>query len=300
MTPTQLHQFLTIAEAGSLGRAARQLNISEPALSKRLKSLELSLGVPLMERTSRGMTPTAFGTCLAHHAQIIRGQFDRARENIAVMKDGKNGRLSIGFSPSFGPSIVADAVFAFAKKRPNVQITTREGLASDLMPLLLRSDIDLAVMTLDQRIPKDECSQVHLGTDPAYVIARPSHPLAGRKKIPVADILKFPWLMPHPGDRLRAWLESKLVAMKLGAPIPDIEFDSLSFARRMLAERDLLAFLPAAAMRSDLAERKLVRIAIPELRWERAVGIVHRQTLQSPLAAAMIETLKLSAKVQST
>lgn len=296
ITPTQLHQFLAILDEGSLGRAARHLNISEPALSKRLKDLESHLDVKLMDRTSRGMSPTPFGICLAHHARVIRGEFDRAIDNIAALKGGGKGRLSIGFSPSFGPSLVADAIAALCRKAPDIQISSYEGVVNNLMPLLLRGEIDLAVMTLDQQVSESEITKTRLGTDPTLVLARPEHPLAGRKKVRAAELLDFPWLMSRPGDRLRAWMEQRLDELGLPCPKPAVEFNSVAFARRMLADRDLLAFLPSTVMHEDLANRSFVQIPVPELRWERVIGIAHRRVVLSPLAQAMIQELKLASK----
>ena len=296
MTPTQLQQFLAILDSGSLGQAARRLNISEPALSKRLKELEISVGVPLMERTPRGMTPTPFGACLEHHARIIRGEFDRARENIAVIKEGREGRLSIGFSPSFGPGIVADAMVAFLKRRPGVQVVTHEYLAHELTARLLRSEIDLSVMTLEQRIPHNEFVQIRLATDTVMLIARAEHPLAKRKRVRLGELQEFPWLLAKPGDRLRGWLEQQLSHHRIKLPAPGIEFDSVSFAQRMLSERDYLTFLPSTIMHDGLRDNRFVPIAVPELRWQRTVGIMHRRTHQSPLAMAMIQALKVSGK----
>ena len=92
----QLRYFLATVESRSFGKAAEKLHVTQPALSKAVRRLELSLGVRLLDRLPRGVSPTIYGEALAAHADLIEGEIARARDAIFALKDGNTGRVVVG------------------------------------------------------------------------------------------------------------------------------------------------------------------------------------------------------------
>ena len=100
MNLRQLKYFLATVENKSFGRAAEQLHVTQPALSKAVSQLELSLGVKLLDRLPRGISPTIFGESLAAHAKLISVESDRAKDAILALKEGNTGRVIVGAGSS--------------------------------------------------------------------------------------------------------------------------------------------------------------------------------------------------------
>jgi DNA-binding transcriptional LysR family regulator len=293
MTPTQLKQLLAIYEQGSLGRAAQRLRISEPALSKSLKALEDELGVPLMDRGPRGMSPTVFGEALAGHARVIREEFEQALRHIAELRGMGRGFVSVGAAPSFTASLLPAACARLLVRHPQIHVTVSEGLLDTLVPKLLRSEFDFLLVTLREEPLAPELAQTPLRIDPTAVLARANHPLAGRANLKLEDLLDSPWVLPRPPDRLRAWIDQRFVAAGLRTPTTAIDFGSVNFARAALMSADVLTFLPLELFADELSRGEVVVVRASGTRWDRTVGVTYRKRNSlTPAARALIQEIR--------
>jgi DNA-binding transcriptional LysR family regulator len=261
-------------------------------LSKSLRSLEREFKVRLMERGPKGMTATVFGESLAAHARVIRSEFSRAAEEMDELRGVGRRRVAIGVTHSFASALVPAAVTALLRKRPEMRVSVTQGLFQSLIPMLLRGDLDLVVMTLHARSPASDLAQIVLRADRSAVMVQAGHPLARRKRLAIADLLAYPLLMTKPGDRSRVFAEERFAAAGLKCD-PCVEFDSVTFAREMLLKTDMVTFLPVEVFRPDLDAGTIVILPVRDLDWLRPVGILHgKRTLLSRDALALIGELK--------
>src|SRR5688572_24561658 len=124
----RINAFLAIAEAGSFTAAAKALNITQPALTKTLRSLETDLGAALLKRGARGSTLTSAGATLLAQATTMRRAWRSAREEIRALASGQMERLRIGAGPAYHPQIVPGLICALRQEFPATRIEMDTGV----------------------------------------------------------------------------------------------------------------------------------------------------------------------------
>ncbi|WP_162527301.1 LysR family transcriptional regulator [Sphingomonas solaris] len=144
---SQLKALNTIARVGSIQRAARELAISQPALSKSIRTLELEFGVPLLRRSAKGVSLTEFGQAAVKRSQTIHKEMDRLSDEICWLKNERNGRLSIGITPLCSGPVLADAVAHMQHDHPGVDISLTESRSNQILGGLRDGLFDLGLVT---------------------------------------------------------------------------------------------------------------------------------------------------------
>ena len=167
-----LAYFVAIVEEGSISAAAKQLHISQPPLSAQLRHLEEELGVTLIERGARHVTPTAAGRALYERAKRLLLLADAARQEVSQIAGGVRGVVRLGTISSCGPALLTPAFAAFCAQHPALRFEVREGNTYQLLDLLRAGAIELAVL----RTPfTDEGLTCHsLPPEPLCAVASPS------------------------------------------------------------------------------------------------------------------------------
>lgn len=141
----ELNAFKAIVDSGSLGRAAEALNLTQPALSRIIKRLEDQLGVPLFERHQRGVSLTEYGARLEPFANLLLSESQRAVQEIEAMRGLEKGVVRVGAVVSALGHLVPTAVEQLLRKWPGLQVHLVEALSEDLINMLVKGDIDLAL-----------------------------------------------------------------------------------------------------------------------------------------------------------
>lgn len=187
-----LNQFLAVADAGTLSGAATALFITQPTLTFNMRKLEEQVGVPLFERSSRGVRLTRYGDTLYENAQLMRRLYDNTLNAIADQKRGTERGLSVGSGYSWWTMFLKDMIIAYQHEFPKSPVQISLGNQLRLMDQLLSGDIS---MFLAHEI---EGLSSAIGTDfipltrvyNAFFV-RAGHPLLGRARSQ-ADVDAFP------------------------------------------------------------------------------------------------------------
>ncbi len=246
-----LEIVLAVADCGNLSRAATQLGMTQSGLSRAIAEIEELAGGRLFERTPRGMSCTPLGLSMCRHAGTLLGNFRKAESDLAAISGGDLGSITIGCFSMFSGWPLADAVQAFRTSHPKVTLTIQIGTHERLIKDLDSADIDVLISRYTPGLDPQTYRSLSLLDDAIVLGCAPNHPLAGRKKVTLADCVAFPWITPMPGSRLRAELYSLLKTHNLATP-EMIAALSPEFGREMLATGDYLWLLPgsvAAVMR---------------------------------------------------
>lgn len=195
-----LEQFVAMAEAGSLMAAAEVLHVSQPALSYNLKRLEQTLGVPLFERTPRGVQLTRYGETLYSSAVFMGRLYSNALATIATQKAEDEEGISIGTGYSTWILILRDYVMEHHRRHPNAPVNVSIGNMMRCMDQLLAGDISLFIGHRIDRLKEGlQVDFIPMGTAQDGFFVRQGHPLqAGRHRH--ADIRTFPTTMAYPPD----------------------------------------------------------------------------------------------------
>ena len=282
MDQRQIERFVDVVESGSLTRTSRRLHISQPALSKSLRHLEEQLGAKLLERGPRGIKVTKFGEVFYRRARSIKAEFRRAREDLDNLIGLTAGQVTLGVTPGPGvlDSILPEAVYRVAVKRPNLRFAIRSGSASELLPSLTCGDIDILFTVLDEGVSGPDLKIEPLFEDRFVMVVNRRHPLLGAEDITLQDLLSYRWVMLQDASTL--WHAIDDLAKNEGIqPNAIMESNSVVFVRSLASQTDSIGILPSHAAKlstesGDLVSLPLERFAENSLlpRLLRPMGLV--------------------------
>jgi len=289
----QLEHFVAVVEAGTIGRAAQRIHLSQAALSKSIQQLEEELGVELFHRGPRGMEPTVFGECVANYTLRIRAELARAREELANLKGQKLGHVSVGGGPSFIRAIFPNAVARFHQRVPEASVTVHEGMAESLMAGLLNGTLDLAVGARVNTALTEELSRQELFQYRAVLVAGKNHPFMRMENVTLQDLSKALWILPAYPDTLRQHIAKVFLDADLDPPKPFAESNSVSFMTQLLAQVPAVSLLPESLLNTVNAREHLAIVPAPECTWERTAYVYTRRSVKpSPLARLLLAEIQ--------
>ena len=182
-----LSYFLEIAQKEHLTKAAEELHITQPALSRALANLERELGVKLFDRDRKKMRLNENGRILQKTAERIFAELDDLRQQLSDAKDTVNGRLCIGSSfPEREPDLIQECILAFMQLYPDVAIDYVQTSPLQLLHALDERRIDIAISSLP--ICTDDVAWHEVFTEKLGILMASDHPLAGEKELHVAQL----------------------------------------------------------------------------------------------------------------
>jgi LysR family transcriptional regulator, regulator of abg operon len=287
----QLQAFMAAVETGSIRGAARQMNLSQSALTKALRELELDLDVSLIHRSVRGIHLTDDGARLLARAKLIVRQADLARSEIRQMQGVDEGSVSIGVTPLVALTVLPHAVAAFRKKYKNVRLHVVEGLEGITLPGIRQGKLDFGIMII---------AGDHVGEDLAFerwfrarnvVAMRESHPQAKARKL--CDLVDVEWLATSFGTH---GLGTKLMGYftEAGLPPPErvLRCESVLSALAIVRNSDVVTFMPRGLL--DCPELTGIRaVDLASSPPDSSIGIIMRSDVPlSPVAKAFADVLK--------
>ena len=185
--------FLAVAEELHFGRAARRLRIAQPPLSRQIRDLEIELAAPLFSRTRREVSLTAAGAVFLPRAREILALVDRAAVDVGRTARGESGTLSIGYVSSVAYAGLGPILRAFRARHPDVHVKVRQLPPTEQLRALRARELDLGLL----RMPFDDTGVVTtvLRREALMAAIPTDHPLAGRKRIALADLAKEPFVL---------------------------------------------------------------------------------------------------------
>lgn len=199
----RLRAFVAVSEAGGVGRASVRLNLSQPAVTRQIQSLQTELDVLLFERVGRTVRLTAEGEDLLERARRILGDADALIERARVLKGGSGGLIRIGATPPMIEAVLVRFLAGQRRQNPGLQIEIIEDGGASLVSRLRAGDVDLAyVPAAASRLAGRLLYPVHV-----VAVVPNVHPLARNRLIEVAELAGEPLLVLRRGFGSRAWFD---------------------------------------------------------------------------------------------
>lgn len=291
LDPRHLVQLSVIVEAGSFQNAADRLNLTQPALSRNMRTLEQRLGSDLFQRDGRRSVPNNLGRRLARAGLSIREAEEHASSIASKSAQGKFGELRIGAPPILAGRFLTDTLSTFIRDNPNCNVILRTGLVHELRSMLARGQID--VMLGPQSIAYTENALVFepLIDDHIGILCRSAHPLVKRRKVTPSDLESQTWLMHSRGSSLRQQTEAAMVAAGISSIQIAVETDSIRSALEIVSNTDLITTMPKTTTSAYL-ESSLVFLNFQSTHLHRTIGTIRRRdTLTSQLEMQFFEQL---------
>jgi DNA-binding transcriptional LysR family regulator len=280
--------FEAVARHQHVSRAAAELSVAQPAVSKQLHDLERELGgVALFERVGRNVRLTEAGQALLEHVRVILAQVEAARAEIRERVGLRRGRASIGAPPTVGMQLLPSALALFNQRYPTLELVLREGGTQTMLGLLETGDVDLAVVTLP--VARRGLHVSTLFSEELVVVVPTSHQLAGRDIIQFAELADEPFLLYPRGYGMR---DTTLAACQYAGFTPRVVLDGgeMDMVLR-LAEAGLgIALMPRLALDGS---RRLVALRVSDQQLQRTMALVSREDRAlAPAARALREFLE--------
>ena len=191
----QLRCFLAVAEELHFGRAAARLNMLPTALGRQVRLLEDELGTPLLRRTTRQVATTAAGAALAEEARAILERAAMAARLVRSIAQGPGGTLRIGAIDSAAAGLLPDLLARFRGLHPEIAVRLVEAKSAEIVPMLHGGRLDLGFIRPPQSREPDLAFRWLLQEHPVAALPR-HHPLAGRRRLRLAELADLPLILP--------------------------------------------------------------------------------------------------------
>ena len=278
---SELRAFCAAVDLGTLGKAAVSLKISQPALSKRLRGLEGAAGAKLLERSSRGVVPTAAGRRLYPEARRLLEQADVV-ERVLEFAPRAQTPIELAVSHTIAEFFLPPELVAYQAdgRRPSVQLTIANSSAVRLMVAEGRASIGIAAAGPEGKNGDDDLEDLDLLDDEVVLAVPQDHPWYRRKQIPQKSFLSTPMVMRDQDAHVRLRVEAELAERGLTLADPLIEAASTAVAKREALRRSAPVLLSSLSL--DEARDRLYRRPVAGLRFPRRFVVVCRSLASLP------------------
>jgi len=285
----QMQYFVSLYEEGNVTRAARRLNVVQPALSMQLSKLEAELGQKLFERSRQGMAPTAAGRILFRHLIPILRDISAAKQEMARLGGEISGQIAIGLITSVTQSVLSRSLATFAARHPNVEVNVAEGYTATFMDWVASGQLDFAIINQPRK-------RIGLASEPILdeemvLVTSAAAQLPVPAPVTLRDVVKLKLVVPSKRHGLRQVLDQHAEAEGVDLS-PRFEVDALIPLAELVAATDWVTILPAITVHRGLNDGRLRAYSIVEPRMVRTLAWVHhpRHPL-SPAASKFIEIM---------
>lgn len=276
-----LQHALAVARHGNFARAATELRLTQPSLSRSVASLERALGVSLFDRTHKGVAPTAFGRILMERAGLVLDREADLRREIQLLAGLEAGTLDVAAGPYPGESSVAQAIARVASEHPGLRISLEVMAPEQVHEAVLSGKVDVGVAAT-AGVPRNLRLQAQpLPPRQIFWGARPGHPLARVRQITLERLFEYPVVTTRPTGKGRRGQK------------PPVMVNSVSVARAIARESDGIAPATFQLLKPDLDAGNLILLDVKpaRLRTTHAILTLKDRSL-SPAARKFVDRLR--------
>jgi DNA-binding transcriptional LysR family regulator len=286
----QLQVFAAVARNLSYSRAAEELHLTQPAVSMQVSALEQIAGLPLFEQVGRRIALTEAGERMLAYANASADLMRDARESLDARKGLRIGTLklsAVSTAAYFAPALLA----AYARQHPGITIRLSVGNREQMVHELANNETDLVIM--GRAPPELATTSAPIAPHPLAIVAAPTHPLAGARRIPLKRLAEEPFLMREPGSGTRAAMER--VFQEHGLTYRStMEVSSNETIKQAVIAGMGISFLSLHTAGLELQAHKLVVLDVVGLPIVREWHVIHREDKRlSPAATAFRDFLKV-------
>ena len=257
-----LHVLLAVVQCGSMAGAARQLYVSQPAVSKAIADLEHAIGMRLVDRGPRGIEATLYGRALVQRALGAFGELRQAVGELEFLANPTLGEARIGCNESLGAALLPAVVQRLGSQHPGLT----------LHAVQMSRPIDIEIQHLRERtvdfivgrgifpIPEDDLHAEVLFEEPLLVVASVRSHWARRRELELTDLAAAKWILYPPNEAPGLLVEEAFRAHALKMPRPVLTTSSFHVRDALLGEGDYLTIIPGCMVRVFNSKRRTVKV----------------------------------------
>ncbi|MDR9436752.1 MAG: LysR family transcriptional regulator [Thiohalophilus sp.] len=289
---TNLQAFVAVAEQRSFSRAAGQLFLTQPAISKRIAALETELGHPLFDRIGHQVQLTETGHALLPRARNILLELEDTRRSIRNLSGQVGGQLSMVTSHHIGLHRLPPVLRRYSGDYPQVELDLQFMESEQACQTVLHGDSELGVVTLPLTPPAELKFQA-VWSDPLHIVVGPDHPLTRERSLTPKKLLEWPAILPMRGTFTRMLVEQAFTDLQSPMPLQvKLATNNLETIKMMVGIGLGWSVLP-----QTLLDEELTCLHLPKLQLARELGVVwHAGRTLSNAASAMLDCLRRTVK----
>jgi len=291
MDISQLEVFLTVARERRFSRAAEKLYRTQSAVSQTVRKLELEIGEPLFDRSSREGLLTDAGRVLQEYAEKLVNLRQDAQEALIELRELHKGKLSIAAN-EFTALYLLPVLGEYRRLHPAIKITVARSLGSRIPDDILRHDVEFGVLSYNPQEAQLQSAVVYM--DELALVVPPGHPLASAGEVTVRQLGAESFVAhivasPYRDKVIEAFQRHK-------TPLHmDVELPTLQAIKRFVCMGNGVALVPEISVEAEIGRGDLVRVPVSDLHFERKLRLVYRQ--ESALSHAGRAFLKVAEQV---
>jgi DNA-binding transcriptional LysR family regulator len=289
--------LLAVVDTGSMAKAGAKLAISQPAISRAIAEMEHTLGVPILDRSPKGVEPTQYGRVLLKRGIAAFDEVAQAVKDVDFLADPGVGELWIGTSPGLAEGIVLTVINRLSRQYPRAVVHLEPGGLHVQREALRARRIEFAFAANAGPPPEDDMNTEILYEEPLVVVAGLENPWIRRSRIKLTELIHESWTWPAAGTAFDSLVTEAFRAEGLVPPRATIYVDAYSLRIRLAATGRFLAIIPASIMRVPgiHASVKILPVSLPTTRRQIGIITLKNRTL-SPLAQRFIDCARDLAK----
>jgi DNA-binding transcriptional LysR family regulator len=292
-----LHVLMTVARCGSMGKAADQLSVSQPAISKAVADMETALGVRLLDRNPRGVVPTIYARALLDRGLVAFDELKQGIEHVEFLANPTTGELRIGSTIAIATGFLPAVVDRMSRKYPRVIFHLSAGEAAITYRTLEERSVDVVIAPVFASMAIEHLCAEILYDEPLVVVAGARSVWAKRRKIELAELAGAAWTLPPLDSLYGSAVAEAFRANGLDIPSATV-FTSVTPARNALLATGLfVSIVQGSVMRFNFNNPalKVLPISLPTTR--RPIGAISlKARTLSPVARLFIDCAHEVAK----
>ncbi len=274
-----------IARSGSIRKAAGRLNVASSAINRHLLELEDEVGAPLFERLPRGLRLTAAGELMVNHVRKTLKDYACVRTQMEALRGLQSGEVRVGTTPGLADSILAPVVERFTAEHPNIRLVVRTYRPDTGMAAAMNGDTDVYVgynVPKTPRLAVLASAELQIGA-----VMAPDHPMAGARRLRLAECLAYPLAVPERNSPARDLIEAFLPGD--ADLLPVLESNAPDLLKKIACRAPAMTFLTAADIEEDRFFGDLVFVPIQELQGTPLrVSLVRRHNGSLGISAGLV------------
>jgi len=290
----QLETFLEVAKLSSFSRAAERRFRTQPAISAQIRALEEEVGAKLLDRSGGKVAITAAGKVFQKFAEETLEQRRVVQITLGEMHRVPRGEIVVAANEGTCLHILPEVFAEFKRQYPSVAVSVKRLEHAKILEAVIENSCDFGVVSMP--VPDKRLTVVQIHRDELLVITPPDHPLAGRKKATVAEVVEYPLLLPKIG-RTRDALEALFDERKL-KPTISMELDSSELLKRFVAVGVGVGFIARSNVVEDLKAKVLAAVTLADAAIQRDLALVFRK--DKALSRAALAFIDIAVKQKAT
>ena len=290
----QLETFLEVARHCSFSRAAERRFRTQPAISAQIRAVEEEVGAKLFDRSGGKVSLTAAGKLFQKYAEDALDARRRLVTALGEMEREPRGEIIVGANEGTCLYVLPEVFAEFKRQYGAVAITIKRSESSKVLESIIDNSVDFGVVSLP--VADNRLTVVPIHRDELVVIAPPQHPLAKHKASALADVIKYPLLLPKAGrtrDAIEALFEERRIKPKIS-----MELDSSELLKRFVAVDVGVGFIARSNVREEVQLGTLAAIPLSDAHLKRDLALVFRK--DKALSRAALAFIDIAVKLKPT